>query len=107
MRFGAPEAVREEPTAVHRVGETHDTPRSRSLPVPGLGLATTDHLLPFHDSTSVRDALEWSPYEPTATQVPVEAHDTPASSLCPVPGLGLGLIDQVRPFHDSTSVFET
>ena len=36
--------------------ETQDTP-SRTLPVPGLGLGTTDQLAPFQDSIRVLLAL--------------------------------------------------
>jgi hypothetical protein len=41
------------PTAVHAATEMHDTPK-RKLPVTlGLGLGTTDQLVPFQDSISV------------------------------------------------------
>jgi hypothetical protein len=49
----------ELPTAVHATADAHDTePREASLPE-GLGVACTDHLVPFQPSTSVRvdDAL--------------------------------------------------
>ena len=39
------------PTAVQVAAEAHDTPLSMST-VPGPGLGTTDHLVPFQDSGS-------------------------------------------------------
>ena len=42
-----------EPTAVHEVAETQDTPLRRSPPVPLLGLAEIVQALPFQDSTRV------------------------------------------------------
>jgi hypothetical protein len=75
------------------------------LLVPGVGLDSTDQVLPFHDSTRV---WYWPPEStsvPTATH-PVEVvHDTPNSPLSTA-GLGLDTTDQALPFHDSTNVEE-
>src|SRR6266516_6826200 len=81
-----------QPTAMHAIAETHDTPESQ-LPVAlGLGLGTTDQLVPFQDSISVAGPL---PVLPTAVHALAEMHDTPSSSLN-VAGLGLGTTDQTR-----------
>ena len=43
---------------------------------------------------------------PTAVQSAALTQDAPWSSdsVFPLPGLGLGIIDQTLPFHDSTKV---
>jgi hypothetical protein len=41
-----------EPTDMHADGPLHDTPARKSFGE-GLGLATIDHAVPFHDSISV------------------------------------------------------
>ena len=68
---------------------THDTPL-RKPPIPLFGLGTTDHLVPFHDSTSV-PALP----SPTAVQAPADTHDT-APRLLLEPSFGLGTTDQAE-----------
>jgi hypothetical protein len=78
---------------MHQVTETHDTPLSWGL-WPGLGLGTTDQLVPFHDSTRVADSSRPVPSTPTAVQAAAETHDTPMSWGA-WPGLGLRTIDQV------------
>jgi hypothetical protein len=75
----------------------HDTPSSSlSGEAVGLGLDTPDQAVPFHNSTSVWSSLLEVP--PTATQSEELMHDTaervPSTS-------GLGIADQVVPFHDS------
>jgi len=70
----------------------------------GLGLAMMDHAVPFHDSTSVTASL---PLEanPTAVQDEALRQVMPDSWLDVLRvGLGLGMIDQSVPFHDSTRV---
>jgi len=65
-----------------------------------LGLATIDQVFPFQRSTSV--LFFASTYEPTAVQVVLVAHDTPANPLELAPaGLRRAAIDQVVPFHRS------
>ena len=92
------------PTAVQAAAVAHDTP-SRMLPGPGLGLGTTDHLVPFQDSMRVAGLPEPELVEPpTAVQAAADRHCTLASVLCPDPGLGLGTWDQLVPFHDSMRV---
>jgi hypothetical protein len=77
------------PTAVQFEAEVHETPeRLYVVPVDGLGLGTTDQVVPFH--CSIRDP-------PTAMQAEAEVHDTPSRP----PELGLGTTDQVVPFHCS------
>jgi hypothetical protein len=84
------------PTAKHAEAVEHDTLLSE-LPTPdGLGLAMTDHVLPFHRSTSVRWIPDAEVNSPTAAQVEVSTHDTPAS-IAPCPGVGLAIRDQDPP----------
>ena len=55
--------------------EIHDTPSSASgWELTGLGLGTTDQLVPFHDSTSVPPPPL---RKPTAVQAVTDTHDTP------------------------------
>ncbi|TMK76183.1 MAG: hypothetical protein E6G47_13990 [Actinobacteria bacterium] len=68
------------PTAQASVGEIAATPRRSLLPDPMLGLATTDHVVPFHRSTSVRSALPANS-NPTAHASVLESTATPFSSL--------------------------
>jgi hypothetical protein len=79
-----------EPTATQKVVETQDTPSSPKPPSgggkPGLGLGTTDQVVPSHISTP----------PPTATQKLVETQDTPL-----MPGPPPGTTDQVVPSHIS------
>jgi hypothetical protein len=87
------------PTAVHFVAETQDTPL-RALPIPpGLGLGTTDQVVPSHVSTRVRlvEKELSSLREPTAVHMVVERQDTPLRRLANVLGLGLGSTDHVVP----------
>src|SRR5258708_2755466 len=79
--------------------DTAATPLSSLLPVPGLGLDTTVHALPFQCSTSVLALL----YDPTAHTSPVDTAATPlAASL--IPPLGLDTTRHALPSHCSTSV---
>ena len=73
------------------------------MPVP-VGLATVDHVVPFHDSIKAR-YIEPSQYCPTAVQEDVEIQETPArnESVLLVMG-GLVMMDQLVPFHDSIKV---
>ena len=48
-----PLMAEEKPVVVHTVAETQDTPSRRLLPVPALGLGTTDQRLPSQDSIKV------------------------------------------------------
>ena len=51
----------------------------------------------------IGDVEDWK--LPAATQAQLVTHDTPLATVCTVPLLGVfGTIDQVVPFHDSTSV---
>jgi hypothetical protein len=52
----------------------------RTLPPPGVaGPGVTVHVSPFHVSASVRDGLDGSLEEPTATQLVGLAQDTPSN----------------------------
>src|SRR5436190_20927268 len=78
---------------------------SRYVPVLpfGIGLGTTDHLLPFQRSTSgtVGDAALVR-LLPTAVQLCGVAHETATSALAIVFGVdGLATTDHARPFHRS------
>jgi hypothetical protein len=103
------EVPRAMPTATQKLVERQDTPL-RGLPsVLGLGLGTTDQVVPSHISTretSVRTGGKPTSVRssPTATQKLVERQDTPPRWLLIVPGLGLGTTDQVVPSHISTRV---
>jgi hypothetical protein len=70
----------------------------------GLGVGLIDQVVPFHLSASVWLALPVNDV-PTATQYDEFTQDTANRWLSMTPsGLGDGLIDQVAPFHTSTSV---
>jgi hypothetical protein len=81
----------------------------RALPnMLGLGLGTTDQVVPSHVSTRV---ATWEPElvpVPTAVHIVVERQDTPSRSLLAfVPVVpGLGMTDQVAPSQLSVSVVE-
>src|SRR5947207_151593 len=71
----------------------------------GLGLGTTDQLLPSHCSTNVFVAEPFSEL-PTATHIVVVGHFTSVRSLLVAPaGSGLVTIDQLFPSHCSTNVW--
>ena len=99
----------EYPTAVQFVGRTQDAPRSKEVVFPlGLGLGIIDQTLPFHDSTKVCEMPLVSVLEsPTAVQFAALTQDAPwrKDSVFPLPGLGVGMIDQTPLFHDSTKVW--
>jgi hypothetical protein len=95
------------PTATQKLVERQDTP-TRRLYSSGLGLGTTDQVVPSHITTTVvlLDGLGLGGVNmassPTATQKLVETQDTPLRVLSVGPGLGLGTTDQVVPSHIST-----
>src|SRR5690242_15117188 len=63
------------PTAVHATADTHDTAVSAPRPpASGVGVVCTVHVLPSHTA-----AIGPSAFEPTATHMVVEGHDTPSS----------------------------
>src|SRR4029077_1108074 len=72
--------------------------------VPGLGLGTTDHVLPFQCSVRVWPGVncpfEYSP----ATQTSLPAPVAPQRRLVLVPTLGLVTCDHALPFQCSVSV---
>src|SRR5439155_137795 len=69
------------------------------------GLATIDHAVPFHRSTSViaSEDGEDRTAAPTAKQLVAETHDTSFSEFSPCL-LGLVTIDHAVPFHRSAKV---
>jgi hypothetical protein len=89
------------PTATQKLVERQDTPLSSVSfgSGKGLGLGTTDQVVPSHISTRVTGPLGplVTVVLPTATQKLVERQDTPLRELAPVPGLGLGTTDQLVP----------
>jgi hypothetical protein len=87
---------------VHAVAEIQDTPERVLLAVDGLGLGTTDHVVPFHDSIRVLlGPLTVRLWLPTAVHAVAETHDTLERKLRVALGLGLGTTDHAVPFHDS------
>jgi hypothetical protein len=70
----------------------------------GLGVGTTVQVEPFHSSVSVI-CLPQQPENPTAMQKVALVHETPSRELRMVSGLGLGMMDQLVPFHRSTRVW--
>ena len=78
--FGPP--APEDPTAVHALGELHDTPYSTLSCAPlGTGVAWIAQLLPFQSSANVTTAPLLFVKSPTAMHELAEVHDTPSSSL--------------------------
>jgi hypothetical protein len=71
--------------------------------VPGLGLGTIDHTVPFHTITNVSSA-EPVDVRPTATHSVALTHDTERSTSSLVPAFGLDTIDHTVPFHTITNV---
>src|SRR5215469_251878 len=83
---------------------THDTPKRLLLAAGLFTLGTIDHLAPFHDSISVSPPPVVVVESPTAVQAVADTHDTAERSPPARPLFGLGTIDHLVPFHDSTSV---
>jgi hypothetical protein len=46
--------AKDSPTALHEIADAHDTPQRVLPPFPGLRLAETVQVVPFHDSIRVR-----------------------------------------------------
>ena len=82
-------------------------PTTGSTSASRFGLDTMVHVLPFHDSTSVR-GVSGSPtgmsYQPTARQAVGDEQETFCRLLRVALGLGLGTTDHALPFQDSTRV---
>jgi hypothetical protein len=98
--------LEKNPTAVHTLGEVHDTPnRPLSVEPTGLGVGWTDHLWPFQRSASVKYSRALVPKPPTAVHAEADVHDTPnrVSSVEPM-GWGVGWIDHFLPFQRSASM---
>jgi hypothetical protein len=79
----------QEPVAAHAVVDGQDTARRLLLCAPdGLGVVSAAQLVPFQRSAKAIEARPL-PCRPTAVQLDLEAHDTPARTLSPaLVGLG-------------------
>src|SRR5215467_11505296 len=102
-RVSGPEPVRLSPNAVQTVRAGQSTAAKKiSWPPPGLGVACTCHLLPFHRSARVLTRV----WLPTAVHAEAEVQATPLRPAFGPAGAGLkvGTICHVRPFHRSASV---
>ena len=98
--------VKKLPTAQALPAEVAVTASSR-LSVPGAGLATWDHFVPFQRSTSVVEELASEAW-PTAQALVADTASTPLRpSLVPVPGLGLGTRTQAAPVQCRISVLSS
>ncbi len=88
------------PTAVHNVGDMHDTADKLADPAVGSGVASSAHVSPFHTSASVmtkKPAFE----NPTAVHTVGDVHDTPSKMLRF--GFGVGWIVHACPSQASVS----
>src|SRR5215475_5811564 len=102
-RVSGPEPVRLSPNAVQTVRAGQSTAAKKiSWPPPGLGVACTCHLLPFHRSASVLTGV----WFPTAVHAEAEVQATPLRAALGPAGAGLkvGTIRHLTPFHRSASV---
>jgi hypothetical protein len=93
-----------DPTASQFVADTHDTALKRvAVALATFALALIDHAVPFQCSVKVL-VTKLLEYDPTATQLVADAHDTP-TRVMPLPtGLGDDLIDHPSPFQCSINV---
>jgi hypothetical protein len=99
-----PEAVL--PTAVHALGEVHETAFRNAPALPEVGVGWTLHRVPSHRSAIVPVGLpEPSKAVPTAMHAEGDVHATPARPLPAAPaGLGVGMMRHVVPSHRSARV---
>src|SRR5262245_45729925 len=94
------------PTATQFEEPVQETDDRKAYTAPtGFGLLTMTHRDPFQSSTSVL-ACEPSefPLAPTAMQLEVPVHATPARALNGTGRFGLSTMDQADPFQCSTRV---
>ena len=107
--------VKNSPTAKQVPALGQETPWKMLRVLPGLGLATIDHAVPFQRSTRVSVGRRKGPRvssasEPTAKQLVAVAHETLSRVLLLVltwalgARFGLGTIDHFEPFQRSMSV---
>jgi hypothetical protein len=92
---------------MQKVVDTHDTERNISSNVDAFGLSTTDHELPFHNSTNVFVAEPVSVSAlvlPTAIHHELDTHDTDRNSSVLVPATGLSTTVQELPSQTSINV---
>jgi hypothetical protein len=85
---------------VQAIAEVHETPNSRA--VPEVGVDMMDQVTPFQSNAS--SAVPFASL-PTAMHIAADVQDTPSSSEVDPPAtVGVACIDQLVPFHCSTSI---
>jgi hypothetical protein len=100
--------VFELPTAVHAEGDVHATPLRNPPPWEELGVGWMAHRVPSHRSAKAWEAPPWLTLFPTAVHADGAAHETPNRELTAAPpGLGVGWMRHVLPFHRSARVTAT
>jgi hypothetical protein len=94
----------DDPTAVHRVADMHDTLLRRLRVAPaGFGVDRMFQPAPFQNSARVvKELLDVVAY-PTATQAVADVHFTSSSELEAPAGLGTVCTAQEVPFHASAN----
>jgi hypothetical protein len=94
------------PTAVHALGEVHETAFRNAPALPEVGVGWMLHLVPSHRSVIVPVGLpELSKAVPTAMHAEGDVHETPARPLAAAPaGLGAGVMRHVVPSQSSARV---
>src|SRR5215813_785974 len=75
--------------------------------MPGLGLGTCAHAVPFQWSMRVRELPALAAYVPTAQALLAEVAATVLRTLSPVPGFGVFACVQAVPFQCSARVWKT
>jgi hypothetical protein len=101
---------RYEPTVMQLVEVEHDTPlNSGCRELAGFGVEVIDQLVPSKASASVKDSVPSEvsiDRKPMAIQLVALEQETSNNCVMREPaGVGLATIDQLDPFHRSTSVF--
>ena len=91
------------PTAVHELGEVHETAFRKAPALPEVGVGWMLQAVPSHRSVIVPTELpELSKAPPTAMHAEGDVHETPARKLAAAPaGLGVGWMRHAVPSHRS------
>jgi hypothetical protein len=94
------------PTAVQSLSDVHEAPLSELARAPsGSCVLWSLQRAPFQNSANGTRMPAVSIRYPTAVHAPLDEHDTPCSPLAVAPaGIGVGWIDQRRPFQRSANV---
>src|SRR5215470_15559992 len=105
-RVSGLEPVRLSPTAVQTVLAGQATAAKKiSWPPPGLGVAWTRQVRPFHRSARVASPVRVGTRRPpTAVHADGEVHDTESRNHPPPGGFGVGWMRHLLPSHRSASV---